>query len=90
MEKDFKETVTLLNEIVTCARQGDYSDAASRLNNCLQVIQPILLSGSIPPDYINKLAYSLETIFMMQKQNDWVAVADVIEFEFIKLLNKAF
>lgn len=86
MEKQIEEILTLLNEIVTCSRRGDYSDAASKLNHCLQNIKPILLSGNIPPNYINKFTFSLETIFLMQKQSDWVAVADVIEYEFIELL----
>ena len=89
MKNELNEIFALLKNIVACARLGDYSDAASRLNNCLQEIKPILLSGTIPPDYVKKLAYSLETMFLMQKQNDWVAVADVIEFEFVELLKKA-
>lgn len=79
----------MLKEIVYCARTGDYSDAASKLNTCLQKMEPVLVSGDISPDYLKKLTYSLETIHMMQKQNDWVAVADVIEFEFIELLKEA-
>jgi hypothetical protein len=84
------ETVySLLKEIVYLARTGSHSDAASKLNTCLQELSPILTSGKLPQDYLNKLTYSLETMFLMQKQSDWVAVADVIEFEFSVLLKEA-
>ena len=79
----------LLREIVRLARTGSYSDAASKLNISLQELQPVLTSGKLPPEYLRKLTYSLETLFLMQKQKDWVAVADVIEFEFVDLLEKA-
>ncbi len=89
MKSDYADIYSELNEIVFGARTGSYSDAASKLNSSLQELQPILTSGKITPDYLKKLTFSLETLFLMQKQNDWVAVADVIEFEFIELLKKA-
>jgi len=89
MYKDFEHISCKLEEVVRCARTGDYSDGASKLNTCLQELQPILTSGKIPVDYIKKLTYSMETILLMQIQKDWVAVADVIEYEFIALLKQA-
>lgn len=86
MKTNIDEILIVFNDIVTCARRGDYADASSKLNSCLQDIKPVLVSGRIPADYIQKLAYSLETMFLMQKQKDWVAVADVIEYEFVELL----
>ena len=80
---------TLLKETVISARTGGYSDAASKLNACLQELQPLLRNGKIPAAELKKLAFSLETILLMQKQNDWVAVADVIEFELLLLLEQA-
>ncbi len=78
----------MLQEIVVCARRGEYPDAASKLNAVLQLIQPILTSGTIEQGLIQKLSYSLETLCMVQQQKDWVAVADVIEFEFVALLKQ--
>lgn len=90
MNENLENVFKKLSDIVVCARTGSYSDAASKLNSCLQDLQPILLSGTIPPEYLKKLTYSLETVFLMQKQNDWVAMADVIEFELPVLLKKTF
>jgi len=87
---NLENVYSVLKEIVHYARTGSYSDAASKLNSCLQDMQPILLSGTIPPEYLKKLTYSLETVFLMQKQNDWVAVADIIEFELPVLLKETF
>ena len=85
----YENIYSLLHEIVRLARTGSYSDAASKLNSWLQELQPILTSGKIAPAYLKKITYSLETVFLMQKQNDWVAVADVIEFELPGLLKEA-
>lgn len=79
----------MLEEVVCCARIGDYSDAASKLNISLQKLGPILTSGKIPVEYLKKLTYSMETIFLMQTQKDWVGLADVIEYEFSALLKEA-
>ncbi len=78
-----------LREIVVLARTGDYGDAASRLNLALQDVSTLLRSGTGEPRATAKLAYSLETMVLMQTQGDWVALADVIEYEFIALLQQA-
>ncbi len=90
MKENIEDIHSLLKEIIFCARTGNYPEAASNLNSFIQEIQPILLSGKIASDYLKKLSYSLETIFLMQKQKDWVAVADVIEYEFSAILKEAF
>lgn len=86
MTYPINEMQSTLSEVAHYARVGDYSDAASQLNIGLQKVQAFLHSGNLPDEYIRKMFYSLETMFMMQKQDDWVALADVIEFEFIPLL----
>jgi hypothetical protein len=49
-------------------------------------MQNILNSGGPGhPELLSKITYSLETLYMMQKERDWVAFADVLEFEFIPL-----
>lgn len=89
MNKSFEEISCMLEDVVYCARTGDYSDAASLLNITLQELHPILTSGKIPVEYLKKFTYSMETILLMQTQNDWVAVADVLEYEFTALLKEA-
>ena len=89
MNKSFEEISCMLVDVVYCARTGDYSDAASLINVTLQKLHPILTSGKIPVGYLKKFTYSMETILLMQTQNDWVAVADVIEYELTELLREA-
>ena len=89
MNTNLEEIYCKLKEIVNNARTGDYSNAASLLNITLQELHPTLTSGKIPVEYLKKFTYSMETILLMQTQNDWVAVADVIEFEFTALLKEA-
>jgi hypothetical protein len=83
------ETVVRLREVVRSARTGAYGDAASQLNEALQSVQSALSAGTVDPEVLNKLKISLETLFLVQKQHDWVAVADLIEYELIGLLRRA-
>ncbi|MBD3320461.1 MAG: hypothetical protein GF350_05120 [Chitinivibrionales bacterium] len=68
------------------ARLGDYADAASLLNTALQKIQAFLRNPGISEKTMQKCMFSLETMYMMQKQDDWIALADVIEYEFVPIL----
>lgn len=70
-----------LQKIIYNCRRGEYSDAASRINLFLPFFQNYLNSGTIPPEKLKKIAYSLETVLLLQQQRDWVAVADVLEYE---------
>ena len=73
----------IMEDIVKAARTGDYSNVSSLLNQALQILQHELSKGIIAPDGISKLAYSLETLTAMQQMQNWVAFADILEFEFI-------
>lgn len=73
------------NYIVDSLRSGDYSNASSRLNETLQLLQTQLKERKVAPQLLQKLLISLETLFLMQKMEDWVAVADILEFEFISI-----
>jgi hypothetical protein len=75
-----------LTRAARCYRRGDYADAASALNGCLQEIGALLSPGALDAALFSKVRYSLETIYLMQQQEDWVAVADIIEYELIGLL----
>jgi hypothetical protein len=48
----------------------------------LLLIQSELKNRKVVPQLLQKLLFSLETLFIMQKMEDWVAVADILEFEF--------
>jgi hypothetical protein len=85
--------IGLLQEIADLARTGDYADAALKLNQCIVRLQACLKDGTASPGMRkngSKINYSLETMFLMLKNNDWVALADIIEFEFIPLWKEAF
>jgi hypothetical protein len=69
-------------DIIDSLRSGDYSVASSRLNEALLLIQSELKNRKVVPQLLQKLLFSLETLFIMQKMEDWVAVADILEFEF--------
>jgi len=78
-----------LQTVVACARTGAYGDASSNINLCSQDLLTYL--RSTPPDaqLLRKISYSLETLLMMQQTKDWVAVADVVEYELIALLRQS-
>lgn len=71
--------------IITAARTGDYPESARRINIFLQHLQTELSREYISKEGIEKITYSLETLLAMQQMNDWVAFADVLEYEFIPL-----
>jgi hypothetical protein len=76
----------VIKNIIGSARTGDYGAAASNINQFLQLLQVQLSKGMISANGLSKISYSLETIIEMQKTNDWVAVADLLEYELIDLL----
>jgi hypothetical protein len=78
-----------LPEIVRASRLGDYGDAASALNKCIPYFEslqtePALKTKKKP--LLDKINYSLETVVLMMGRKDWVAVADIIEFEVLPML----
>ena len=83
------EIQSMLRDVVRHGRTGGYSEAASGMNKCVQQLQGLFGAGVVRTEDLSKLAYSLETIAMMQQSDDWVAVADIIEYEFAPLLEQA-
>lgn len=73
--------VGLAGEIVQSARLGDYCGAAQKLSQLTLLLQGTVASGTISSEGLSKITYSLETLFTMQKMEDWVAFADVLEYE---------
>jgi hypothetical protein len=71
--------IQALSQTARFARAGNYNDAATRLNQGLLVLQE--RRAALP----REIAYSLQTLMMMLEQRDWVAVADIIDYEFIPL-----
>jgi hypothetical protein len=85
--------IGLLKELSDFARTGDYADAALRLNQCVVRMQSRMsdiAANRHYQKYSNKINYSLETMLLMLKSNDWVAIADIIDFEFVPLWEEAF
>jgi hypothetical protein len=75
------------------ARLGDYGGAALSINSCILRLQEFMQrqgqSASFK-EYGSRLTYSLETLLLMLERKDWVAAADIIDYEFIPLWKEAF
>jgi hypothetical protein len=88
VDAQVKQIDELLPFIVNACRLGDYGDAAGGLNRCIAEVQSMQKSATfagVPKADADKFNYSLETVFLMLQNRDWVAVADVIEYELIPL-----
>jgi len=86
MKSEIKEIDTLLVTLAREGRLGDCGDANRDLNRCLVLFQH--LQGplrTIPKPLLEKFNYSLETVFIMLKNKDWVAIADIVEYELLAL-----
>jgi len=88
MTNDSASIITLFRSCAAAARTGDYGQASSILNTSLASLQKRLSGGSYSADDLNKLSYSLETLSLMQQQENWVAFADILEYELITLLQE--
>jgi len=83
----------LLATISAWARAGDYADAARGLNQCIAHLQAglsALVSDDQKKGVGDKIRFSLETMLLMLEHHNWVAIADVIDYEFVPLWKKAF
>lgn len=80
-------TTGILGEVVKAARTGDYSTISTLLNKGVIAIQEDLGKVPIDGETLKNILYSLETIVAMQQMKNWVALADILEYEFIPLWN---
>jgi len=82
-------TITLVQQIIRSARTGDYAATASTLNRLLSRIEKTLSGGTVHVNYVRDITYSIETLAHMQQMGNWVAFADLLEYEFMPLWTKA-
>ena len=75
----------LIHQIVTAARTGDQAGSARLFNRFLQLLQQEIVRGTLGKEGLSKVSYSLETLLGMQQMEDWVAFADILEFELLPL-----
>jgi hypothetical protein len=86
VKPETKEIDTVLSALAKKARLGDYADASRDLNTCLLLIQKARAGmATVPKPLLEKFNYSLETILLMLKNKDWVAIADIVEYELLAL-----
>ena len=78
------QIIEMLNGIVRLARTGCSAEAASLVNRSVAKIQQALQSSPPAPGVLRELVYSLETLLLMQQQQDWVGLADVVEYELVE------
>jgi len=76
-----------IKKIAQEARCGDYGQASSDINIFLQFLQNEVSKGYIRSEGLSKVTYSLETLMEMQKKGDWVALADILEYELADILS---
>jgi hypothetical protein len=93
MDAHGQRILDLLADASRCARLGDYGRAAQSINGCILDFQKLMERTEKPPRFMAlapKVTYSLETLLMMLERKDWVAAADIIDYEFIPLWKEAF
>lgn len=78
--------ISNISEIAGCSRRGELSDFSSHLNLFLADLQKYLQITTPDASTLKKISYSLETVMILQKQKDFVALADILEYELVKLL----
>ena len=71
-------------------RTGEYAEAALALNQCIPRMEQCLSQAKLSTAGMDKLLSSLETLYLLQSSADWVAFADVVDFEFIPLWKTEF
>lgn len=81
-----KKLLNLLSVLISSSRTGDYAGTSRQLNIFLNLLEKILSSGKISSKQISQLTYSLETLLAMQQMENWVAFADILEYELTELL----
>jgi hypothetical protein len=93
MDANGQRLIAMLGGISAKARRGDYNGAFIALSEGIPLIQEALQQGSGSAGFAAfgpRIAYSLETLLLMLEQKDWVAIADIIDFEFVALWKEAF
>jgi hypothetical protein len=88
MQTQADTTETYLAEIVTACRLGDYGDASSLINKCIPAFEALQKDPAMArtrKPLLDKINFSLETVVLMLGRKDWVAVADIIEFELLPM-----
>ncbi|MBN1980415.1 MAG: hypothetical protein JW795_02705 [Chitinivibrionales bacterium] len=76
-----------LQQSIGLLRTGAYGQAASELSGISLMLQALLNEYSSKP-VTRKIAYSVETVVLLIQQQDWVGVADVIEYELLTLVSQ--
>jgi hypothetical protein len=75
----------ILSETAFAARTGDSTMVSTLLNTGVIVLREEFQKYRLGRDELKKISFSLETITLMQQTKDWVALADVLEYEFLPL-----
>jgi hypothetical protein len=75
----------ILSETAFAARTGDSTMVSTLLNTGVIVLREEFQKYRFESEELKKISISLETITLMQQTQDWVALADVLEYEFLPL-----
>jgi hypothetical protein len=93
MATNTSSIIGLLKDVSRHARTGDYGNAASFFNRCILQLQEALGAVDLQEDLrpaSSRITASLQTLLSLLEHGDWVAIADVVDYEFIPLLENIF
>lgn len=80
-----KNLEEMIQTIAATARTGDQAGTARLFNRFLQTLQEEIAGGILSNEGLAKISFSLETLLGMQHMKDWVAFADILEYELLPL-----
>lgn len=92
MDAQGQRIIDLFIEASRSARCGDYGRAALSINSSILRFEQFMKQEGQRKrlkEFGPKITYSLETLLLMLERKDWVAAADVIDYEFISLWKEA-
>ena len=93
MDAQGQRIIDMFGEASRHARCGDYGRAALSMNSSILGFQEFIRQEGTSDrfkEYGPRMTYSLQTLLLMLERKDWVAAADVIDYEFIPLWKEAF
>ncbi len=90
METKSQNLLADLQFLVRLIRTGAYSDASSKLNRCILMIQEQLPKlAQQNPKAMQSVLDAVHRMLKHLEKQDWVAFADVVEFELIPFWTSA-
>ena len=75
-----------VNKIVSAARTGDTGSASSTLIAFTRAVQIGIEQRIFSDSILSNLLSAIEMVTILQPAGDWVGIADIFEFEIMKMV----